>query len=332
MWLLVIFLGIICVGLVIWIIAACCYYHSHLSQYEALTHDLKLLETTKDKLTDQVSTLRASIQNLTIDQAQLTGALDSGRRELESLVAQKATYELDGCLIEQMASKRGSEEELLKDVEMRLKEAASQLDALRVQCVTQTEQLDAAKSELVDAQKQKEQFLKELEKVQFELDVAKNAWRTVLEIGDAEKFRMELTNREKKLIEVLDEIKEMYPEFKGDIAGIEWNKVWLPKAKVLCMNVGCWDEKKTGIYKITLVSDPKICYVGQSRDIKERWYEHIKKMVGKDPSGGEKLYDDIRPDEVEWEILEECSPNHLNEREEYWIQYFGCREIGLNKK
>lgn len=55
-------------------------------------------------------------------------------------------------------------------------------------------------------------------------------------------------------------------------------------------------------------------------------------MVGKDPSGGEKLYDDIRPDEVEWEILETCSPNHLNEREEYWIQYFGCREIGLNKK
>jgi hypothetical protein len=47
----------------------------------------------------------------------------------------------------------------------------------------------------------------------------------VLEIGDAEKFRMELTNREKKLIEVLDEIKEMYPEFKSDIAGIEWNKV-----------------------------------------------------------------------------------------------------------
>lgn len=325
MWLLAIFLGILCVGLVISLIVVSLYYFRHLSKCEALTSDLKLLEFTRSKLESQIETSQLSL-------AQLTGALDSSRRELESLVAQKATYELDGCLVEQMASKRGSEEELLKDVEMRLKEAASHLDDLRTQALNQAQQLDAAKSELVDAQKRKEQFLKELEKVQFELDAAKSAWRTVLEIGDAEKFRMELTNREKKLIEVLDEIKEMYPEFKSDIAGIEWNKVWLPKAKVLCMNVGCWDEKKVGIYKITLVSDPKICYVGQSRDIKERWYEHIKKIVGKDPSGGEKLYDDIRPDEVEWEIIEECSPNHLNEREEYWIQYFGCREIGLNKK
>lgn len=225
MWLLAIFLGILCVGLVISLIVVSLHYFRHLSKYQALTNDLKLLETTRNKLDNQVSTLQSSIQNLTTEEAKLTGALEVGRRELESLVAQKATYELDGCLVEQMASKRGSEEELLRDVEMRLKEAASHLDELRVQCVTQTEQLDAAKSELVDAQKQKEQFLKELEKVQFELDAAKSAWRTVLEIGDAEKFRMELTNREKKLIEVLDEIKEMYPEFKGDIAGIEWNKV-----------------------------------------------------------------------------------------------------------
>ncbi len=175
MWLLVIFLGIFCVGLVIWIIAAYCYYHSHLSQYEALTKDLKLLETTRNKLDNQVSTLQTSITKLTLDEAQLTGALESGRRELESLVAQKATYDLDGRLVEQMASKRGSEEELLKDVEIRLKEAASHLDELRTQCLTQTEQLDAAKSELVDAQRRKEQFLKELEKVQFELDAAKSA-------------------------------------------------------------------------------------------------------------------------------------------------------------
>lgn len=225
MWLLAIFLGILCIGLVISLIVVSLYYFRHLSRYEALTNDLKLLESTRSKLDNQVSTLRNSITNLTTEEAKLTGALDSGRRELESLVAQKATYDLDGCLVEQMASKRGNEEELLKDVEMRLKEAASQLDALRVQCVTQTEQLDAAKSELVDAQRQKELFLKELEKVQFELDAAKSAWRTVLEIGDAERFRMELSGRERKLIEVLDEIKEMYPEFKGDIAGIEWNKV-----------------------------------------------------------------------------------------------------------
>ena len=175
MLLAVIFLGILCVGLVISLIVVSRHYFRHLSRCEALTNDLQLLELTKSKLESQVSILQASIQTLTLDEAQLTGALTSGRRELESLVAQKATYELDGCLIEQMASKRGSEEELLKDVEMRLKEAASQLDALRVQCVTQTEQLDAAKSELVDAQKQKEQFLKELEKVQFELDAAKTA-------------------------------------------------------------------------------------------------------------------------------------------------------------
>ena len=61
-------------------------------------------------------------------------------------------------------------------------------------------------------------------------------------------------------------------------------------------------------------------------------------MVGAEPKGNEKLYadeDKYRPDKFYWVVLEEIDGNdkvRMNEREEYWIEFFKCREIGLNKR
>ena len=84
------------------------------------------------------------------------------------------------------------------------------------------------------------------------------------------------------------------------------------------------------IYVIKNKINNKI-YIGKTiQTIKDRWYEHIKKMIGADNKGSEKLYD-YRPNEFYWTIME-SGCNDLNGAEKYWIEYYCCREKGLNKR
>lgn len=51
----------------------------------------------------------------------------------------------------------------------------------------------------------------------------------------------------------------------------------------------------SGIYRLTEKESGRI-YIGQAVDIKSRWYMHIKKMVGAEAKGSEKIYA-ARPDD-----------------------------------
>ena len=55
-------------------------------------------------------------------------------------------------------------------------------------------------------------------------------------------------------------------------------------------------------------------------------------MIGVESKGNEKLYE-YKPNQLRWRLLEEVSDrSKLNDREKYWIEFFGCKEWGLNKK
>ena len=91
---------------------------------------------------------------------------------------------------------------------------------------------------------------------------------------------------------------------------------------------------KIGIYKITNIQNNK-CYVGQSVDIAERWKQHIKRGVGADTPTRNKLYpamQEIGPENFTFELIEECSATKLNEREQYWQEFFGAKEYGYSIK
>ena len=137
-----------------------------------------------------------------------------------------------------------------------------------------------------------------------------------------------ITPKENELISILERIKTDYPELKMDISSIEWKKIWLPKAQDMANE---HDLARAGIYRLVLKNDEKICYVGQAVNIKDRWYQHIKKMIGVDVKGNEKLYN-YRPEDFYWTVVELIPQDMLNEREHYWIEYFGCKEKGLNRK
>ena len=95
-----------------------------------------------------------------------------------------------------------------------------------------------------------------------------------------------------------------------------------------------WKNIKTGIYKITNLEN-QMCYVGQAADIAARWKQHIKRGVGAETPTRNKLYPAMYKLGVEnfsFEIIEECSRDMLNEREQFWQDYFKAKEFGYSIK
>lgn len=91
---------------------------------------------------------------------------------------------------------------------------------------------------------------------------------------------------------------------------------------------------KTGIYKITNVENG-MSYVGQSKNITQRWSQHIKRGLGAETPTKNKLYPALRAFGVEnftWEIIEECPVDQLNAKEDYWQGFFHCKDFGYSIK
>lgn len=84
----------------------------------------------------------------------------------------------------------------------------------------------------------------------------------------------------------------------------------------------------TGIYKITKKENGK-CYIGQSNDCERRFKEHQTKGVSS------RIPVDIAiqkygKDAFTYEIIETCSIEELNQKEQYWIKYYNSIEEGYN--
>lgn len=109
-------------------------------------------------------------------------------------------------------------------------------------------------------------------------------------------------------------------------------QTWIQKPFKTLINNIVGVKDKCGIYKITNLQT-KECYIGQSRTIKDRWVDHMKCGLGIDTPAGNKLYAAMQKYEVwnfSFEVLEECPPEHLNEKEKYYIELYSSLEVGYN--
>lgn len=211
----------------------------------------------------------------------------------------------------------------LSEVETKRNDLASEIDELR----RQKGQLEQEKTNLAAA-------ICELTKALNE-DKKTHQQALKVELGEDKRSRIEMRipPRYQNLYELIRKLKASYPEIAAELAaGIEWKRIWLPllqdAAKLYDLGGAC------GIYKLTLKSDESKVYIGQAVDIKARWYQHAKKMIGAETAGNEKLYEVVgSPDEVFWEVVERDVPQaSLNEKEHYWIEYYKSNVVGLNIK
>jgi group I intron endonuclease len=78
-----------------------------------------------------------------------------------------------------------------------------------------------------------------------------------------------------------------------------------------------------------------MCYVGQAVNIAERFKQHIKRGLGAEAPTRNKLYPAMLASGVEnfsFEVIEECSRDKLDSREDYWQEYFKAKEFGYSIK
>lgn len=85
-----------------------------------------------------------------------------------------------------------------------------------------------------------------------------------------------------------------------------------------------------GIYKFTNKLTGQ-SYIGQSIHIERRYQEHL--LEANDNRKNTKWYQALRKygiDNFTFEILEECLPEELNEKEVYWISFYDSFNNGYN--
>ena len=153
------------------------------------------------------------------------------------------------------------------------------------------------------------------------------------EIKNSSKFyRIELSDADIEEIKMLRSVSP-YLRDKEPLNKVIW-KVYYEKPTTDMIGRVVGLGVVTGIYKITEISSGK-CYVGQAANIADRWKQHIKRGVGADAPTRNKLYPamfEIGPENFTFEIIEECSRTLLDEREDYWQDFFKAKEFGYSIK
>lgn len=188
------------------------------------------------------------------------------------------------------------------------------------------------------ANEQKEQLNRDLDIIRRELEKIRATRAATMdaqlreqEIKDKATFyTIQLNEADKRDVAYLQSIEYNLREARP-LRMLIWTTFYRDKVNDLAARVGAVGA--TGIYKITHI-DSGISYVGQARDIKERWVTHIKCSLGIDTPVTSQLYAFTREkgiDNFTFEILEKCSINELNEKEKFYIDLYQTYDYGLNK-
>ena len=180
----------------------------------------------------------------------------------------------------------------------------------------------------------------ELKKVQDELtdlvqklNSAVEANKRAEEIKQKQDFyRLQLTAIDLDEIKRLREV-EPYLREKEPLNKVIW-KVYYEKPYTDLIGRVVGAGIHTGIYKITNIEN-QMCYVGQAVNIADRWKQHIKRGIGAEAPTRNKLYPamlELGVENFTFEIVEECDKSKLNEREDYWQEFFHAKDFGYSIK
>lgn len=273
--------------------------------------------------TQQETELKAQISNLENQIEEKKKAIEQLNTQINSAanIMETQAYDLTITNLEQQKKELYAEYEKL-ETELKLHYIDIQ-DDMWDQFMQQDEKLE---NQIL----QKENELNELcSKAKAALESNK---RAALEKQQKDFYRLQLDNIDLEEIERIRSI-EPYLRKKEPLNKVIW-KVYYEKPCTDLIGRVVGAGRKTGIYKITNIKNG-MCYIGQAIDIAERWKQHIKRGIGADPPTQNKLYPAMLSIGVEnfmFEIIEECSGNVLNEREDYWQNFYDAKEWGYSIK
>lgn len=170
-------------------------------------------------------------------------------------------------------------------------------------------------------------------KLTREVDAAVEAAKRAEAIkNQANFYKLQLSSADIEEIKLLRSI-EPHLRDKETLNKVIWKSYYeKPTTDLIGRVIGSGTH--TGIYKITNL-DNQMCYVGQAADLAARWKQHIKRGIGAETPTRNKLYPAMLTLGVEnfsFEVVEECSREELDAREDYWQDYFKAKEFGYSIK
>ena len=282
------------------------------AQNQQLIESIKFLEDTKDKLHENVTILEGR-------HIQLTTEL-SGLQNTIQIVEQQAQEAADLFYNTKM---QVAQENLAKSLEEEAQKYQENVASFQVQ-------YDETVAGLMEQYKQLEGNVALMRATN---DAAVAAAKRAEELKNQQDYyRIQLSAADLHEIELLREV-EPYLRDKEPLNKVIWKCYYeKPTTDMIGRVVG--SGVHTGIYKLTEIATGK-CYVGQAANIADRWKQHIKRGVGAETPTRNKLYPAMiaaGPENFTFEIVEVCDRTLLDEREDFWQDYFKAKEFGYSIK
>ena len=181
-------------------------------------------------------------------------------------------------------------------------------------------------------------YLKEKDNLNNEINKLKNtlAAATENDVREREKknkinfYKLSISDEDLADVEMLEKLKISFHK-PVVLSKLIWTQYFQKQMTDLCNRV-LGKKVICGIYKITNTITGEQ-YIGQSKNIDDRWKAHCKCGLGIDASATNTLYNNMQKYKVwnfTFELLEECPQKQLNEKEAFWIQSYQSNIYGLN--
>lgn len=293
------------------------------NQNKKLIQKNEFLQSIKENLQEQVSKTQSEYNSISARKDEIKNSLN----DLEEQSNSAAEKFFENARKNAQEAFEQEVQNLVLNLEKDREEAKNTYLKTTQECVLEfQEKIDEKRQELIKIQ---EKINQEKENVDAAVEAAKR--RQEME-NQQDFYRLILIQEDiveiKRLREVLPYLRDKTPLNKV-IYKVYYEK---PLSDMIGRVVGTGQH--TGIYKITNLNSQK-CYIGQAVDIANRWRQHVKRGVGAEDWTRNKLYPAMYSLGVEnfsFEIVEECERSKLNEREDYWQEFFHAKDYGYSIK
>ena len=191
----------------------------------------------------------------------------------------------------------------------------------------------------INYEKTQQEIIESIEKEKTELDKIRSTRIAAIEAQLKEKeiknnksfYCIQLTDNEKDDIRVLERVKPNLHQPRI-LCMLIWSTYYQKLMTTLCNNV-LGTNIVSGIYKITN-QETNECYIGQAVDVAKRWKDHAKCGLGIDTPANNQLYQAMKEyglHSFSFELLESCSKEDLNEKEQKYIDIYQSYDYGYNQ-
>ena len=298
--------------------------------YVVLKPKLKTVQKLDEDTRFQNENLRAELLELSKEHSSLTAKKEEILSNIATL--QKQAEESSNAIYEksyELANEKMSQaaETMSKKYRDMEEVAKNEYKTILEDCVSSfQQQITAKQNELSEVDKK-------LSDLTAKLTSAVEAAKRAEELRVKQDFyRLQLSQAD---IDEIARLREVTPYLRDSepLNKVIW-KVYYEKPYTDLIGRVVGTGVHTGIYKITNIAN-QMCYIGQAANIADRWKQHIKRGVGAETPTRNKLYPamlELGVENFTFEIVEEVERSKLNEREDYWQEYFHAKDFGYSIK